>query len=263
MDPVMDRETLAAFVDGSLSPEESAAVVLHLADHPADAAHVDALMELNVLLGEAFAEPLHQPAPPAILQAIRSLPAGRSGRAAAARRLDPRSGWRRLAAPGLRAGLTAALAVAGAVFLTVVVGPLHFGGRPVQILAAPPSADADLRAALETAPSGPIESGPSHQITLIGTFLDRNGRPCREYEILDVTAAALTQGVACRSGTGEWSTEVSVASRLDPAASRDAFVPAAGAKGDPETLDRALDRLGAGMTMPPGEENALLHRWRD
>ncbi|PJN94791.1 hypothetical protein CNY89_12380 [Amaricoccus sp. HAR-UPW-R2A-40] len=70
MDAVMDHETLAAFVDGALSPEDSAGVVMHLADHPLDAAHVDALMELNALLGEAYAAPLHEPAPEPIVAAI-------------------------------------------------------------------------------------------------------------------------------------------------------------------------------------------------
>ena len=55
-------------------------------------------------------------------------------------------------------------------------------------------------------------------------------------------------------------------SLLDPAillpAARDAFVPAAGAKGDPETLDRALDRLGAGMTLTADEEHALISGWK-
>ncbi|PJN92664.1 hypothetical protein CNY89_27720, partial [Amaricoccus sp. HAR-UPW-R2A-40] len=51
-----------------------------------------------------------------------------------------------------------------------------------------------------------------------GTFLDKTGQPCREYELLDPEAMALTQGVACRSGDGEWQTEVSVASRMDPVA---------------------------------------------
>lgn len=260
MDAVMDRQTLAAFVDGALSPEDSAGVVMHLADHPEEAAHVDALMELNALLGEAYAEPLHEPAPERIVAAILGPAARGTGESGAIRvgRGDPRGGWRQRLGKSPKSAVAALLAVA-AVF-AVVIGPGRFS-EPVQILGAPPSVDEDLRAALETAPSGPVGTETPQRITLVGTFLDRTGQPCREYELLDPEAMALTQGVACRSGDGEWQTEVSVASRIDPVADRDAFVPASGAAGDPEALDRALDRLGAGMTLSPAEERALIASW--
>lgn len=265
MDAVMDRDTLAAFVDGALSPEASARVVLHLADHPGDSAHVDALMELNALLGQAFAAPLAQPAPERIVATILGTAGGASARSPASRRgLGRLAGWRPAAGrAGGRQAFAAAAVAAAAVALVVGLafgpGPMR---RPVQILGAPPSADADLRAALETAPSGAVATGGPHQITLLGTFLDKTGRPCREYDLLDPTANTLTQGVACRSGVGEWSTAVAVASRLAGGVDRDAFVPASGEPGDPEALDRALDMLGAGMAMTPAEEQALLDSWR-
>ena len=272
MDAVMDRQTLAAFVDGALSPEDSAGVVMHLADHPEDAAHVDALMELNALLGEAYAAPLREPAPERIVTTIL----GSASWQKAARAVAPRAGqgdrgglrsrWRLGQGPGSRPGGSRRLAVAGiaasvAAVLVMTLDPGRFG-ESVQILGAPPSVDADLRAALETAPSGPVGTETPQRITLVGTFLDKTGQPCREYELLDPEAMALTQGVACRSGDGEWLTEVSVASRIDPVADRDAFVPASGAAGDPEALDRALDRLGAGMTLSPVEERTLIANWR-
>jgi hypothetical protein len=263
MDAVMDHETLAAFVDGALSPEESAGVVMHLADHPEDAAHVDALMELNALLGEAYAAPLHEPAPERIVATILDSASRREAARVVAARAgqgDLRGGWRQRLGRPRKATVAALLAVVVAVVAIAVV-PGRFGA-PVQILGAPPSVDAELRAALETAPSGPVGTETPQRITLVGTFLDKTGQPCREYELLDPEAMALTQGVACRSGDGEWRTEVSVASRIDPVADRDAFVPASGAAGDPEALDRALDRLGAGMTLSPLEERTLIASWR-
>ena len=265
MDAVMDRDTLAAFVDGALSPEDSARVVLHLADHPGDSAHVDALMELNALLGQAFAAPLTQPAPERIVATILGTAGGAPARTNAPRRgLGRIPGWRPVAGrAGGRRGFAAAAVAAAAVALVVGLafgpGPMR---RPVQILAAPSSADADLRAALETAPSGAVATAGPYQITLLGTFLDKTGRPCREYNLLDPIANTMTQGVACRSGVGEWSTAVAVASRLAGGVDRDAFVPASGEPGDPEALDRALDMLGAGMAMTPAEEQALLDGWR-
>lgn len=59
----MDRNRLAAFADGGLSPEEAAAVVMHLADHPEDQAFVDDLMASNALLVRAFSGPSQEPVP--------------------------------------------------------------------------------------------------------------------------------------------------------------------------------------------------------
>ena len=61
-----DKDRLAAFGDGELSPEEAAAVVMHLADHPDDQAWVDDLIAANETLAAAFAAPLHEPVPEAI-----------------------------------------------------------------------------------------------------------------------------------------------------------------------------------------------------
>ncbi|MBP7001583.1 zf-HC2 domain-containing protein [Amaricoccus sp.] len=251
MDTVMEQETLAAFVDGALSPEESARVVLHLADCADDAAYVDALMELNALLGAAFAAPVNQAIPERIRAAIFPAPAS-VGRA----RASGRSGWR-MARPGGRR-IAAWAAVAAAAALVVGVGiDLRTGGDTVQIAGAP-GADGALRAALEAAPSGEAPSEGEERITLIATYRDAAGRPCREYEILHDAERALTRGLACRNSGEDWETEVAVASRLpSPAAGGgEGFVPAQGAASD--TLDAALDRLGIGMSLTPDEERALI-----
>jgi hypothetical protein len=254
MDTVMARETLEAFVDGALSPEEAARVVLHLADCPADATFVDALMETNQLVAAAYAEPLHQAVPERIRAAIYPEAAAAPP---AAPRADGRTGWRR-ARPASRRMVWGAVAASAALAVLVAVGPARNSG-PVQIAGAT-AADAALRTALETRPSGQVPGGPaSARITLIASFLDRDGRPCREYEILDAEAGALTQGIACRTMDVGWATEVAVASRLAAAADRgDAFVPAEGAGAGSGALDGALDRLGAGMLLSPEEERSLI-----
>ncbi len=254
MDPVMDRERLEAFVDGALSPEDSAAIVLHLADCPSDAAYVDALMEANALVAAAYAEPLHQPVPERLRAAIFPEAVRAPVRPAA------RSGWRALR-PQPRTVVWAALAASAALVIGLAVSPARNSG-PVQIAGAAATDDA-LRVALETSGSGLVEAGSAPaQITLIATFFDRDGRPCREYELLDPTATALTQGIACRSPDQGWATELAVASRLTPAADRGgAFVPAEGASAS--ALDGALDRLGAGMLLTPDEERGLIaNDWR-
>ena len=61
---------LAAFVDGEMTPEAAAEVVMHLADHPLDQAYVDDLMAANEALAKAFAGPMSEQVPPRILAAI-------------------------------------------------------------------------------------------------------------------------------------------------------------------------------------------------
>ncbi|MBP7241215.1 hypothetical protein [Amaricoccus sp.] len=251
MDTVIEPQTLESFVDGALSPEESARVVLHLADSPRDAAYVDALMELNAMLGAAFAGPTNQAIPERIRAAIFPAPA-----ATAPARPSGRGGWR-MARPGARR-IAAWTAVAAAAALAVGVAiDLRPAGDTVQIADAS-GADEALRIALEGAPSGVAPSGGEERITLIATYRDRIGRPCREYEILHDADRALTRGLACRNSGEDWETELAVASRLpSPAmAGGDGFVPAQGAAS--ETLDAALDRLGIGMALPPEEERALI-----
>jgi hypothetical protein len=241
----MDRETLDAFVDGALSPEDSARLVLHLADCPGDAAYVDAVMETNALLAAAFAEPLHQPVPERINALI--YPADPSARG---------SGWR--FRPGLaRKAGGGALAASAALAAGVLLAPIR--DAPTGPSAASDPAREALAQALESGASGAVAGGPgAPEVTLIATFLDASGRPCREYEILDPAENALLEGLACREPAG-WTTEIEVASRLTaPAPSADGFVPAQGAEAG--ALDAALDRLGAGMTLPPSEERALIER---
>lgn len=256
MDPVTNmasdtatpRETLDAFVDGALAPEEAARVVLRLADCPRDQAYVDALMETNALLASAYAGPLHQPLPERLRATIFAPAAGGTARRSAARP----SGWRIAAAPrhAVWGALAASCAAAGAVFLTLA--PRHEAGGV--------GPDPSLVAALETGPSGAMaEVGDGAELMLIATFVDRDGRPCREYEILDLAGGALTEGLACRAPTGGWTTEVSVASRIAvPAAAGEGYVPASGADAGDEALDATLDRLGVGMSLPAAEEAALI-----
>lgn len=256
---VLDPATLDAFVDGALTPEEAARVVLHLADCPGDQAYVDAVMETNVLLAAAYAEPLHQAIPERLRATIypdAPLAAGRPAMRAAAHP-GPRSAraWTR------RAGW-AVLAASAALIVGVGFAP---GEDPTGApLVGFPSTDDALRAALETSPSGPIdttEDGP--EISLVASFRARDGRPCREFEVIDADAGALTQGVACRDSSGAWSAEIAVASRIaDPPTPADGYVTASGA--GEEALEAALDRIGAGMILTPVQEQALIESaWAD
>ncbi len=246
----IDAATLDAFADGALSPEEAARVVLHLADCPGDQAYVDAVMETNALLAAAYAAPLHQALPERLRATIFPAEAAPAGRGTA-RRGRPVG----LARPG-RTAVWGALA-ASAVLAVGLAASLAPGRNPARdAIAGLPGADAALRAALESSPSGAVaETVDGATITVIASFLGDGKRPCREFEVED--AAAMTEGVACRDATGGWITEIAVASRLpEPQARRSGFVTASGAGDD--ALDATLDRLGAGMLLTPDEESALI-----
>jgi hypothetical protein len=274
----MDRERLAAFVDGALEPEEAAEVVLRLEASPADRAYVDRLMELGSLLGEAYAAPLYEPVPERFLRTVFGAPvaelaaelapeskqesAAVAPRAEAApprraaRTDDPRGGVRPASrrARGLRVAAFGAVA-ASAAFL-VAFGSLR--DEDVGALALTGAAEAALAAALETRPSGAVAGPDGASITLIATFLDAEGRPCREFELRDPAAASLTRGLACRED-GDWRSEIALSTRIASAAAAggsEDFVPAEGPAAG--AISAALDRIGAGLSLTPAEEQALV-----
>ena len=138
----MTRDRLAAFADGELTPEEAAAVVMHLADHPQDQAYVDEVMAANAALARAFAAPMTEPVPDAIRTAIL----GPAPQAEPARILPFRRPVAALAGFGL-AGFAVAATIAGLALLlpqsmsgpALVPGPLAAGTTLHQAIAAQPS----------------------------------------------------------------------------------------------------------------------------
>lgn len=251
-DTVMDAGRLAAFVDGELSPEDAAAVVLHLADCPGDRAHVDALMEAGMLFAAAYAEPLHQGMPERLraliypaspdLAAPRAAPRRAAGRASATSRPS-----RRQAAVWGIATLAASALLAIGIASRPETGILPAAG--------PVAAGSALHAALEGASSGPAGDG----LVLVATFHDASGRPCREFEARIPHSGVLTHAIACRETTGGWTTIAAFSEAVAVASGpRQAFVPAGGA--DSGDLDVVLDRIGAGLSLTPREEAALIRR---
>jgi anti-sigma factor RsiW len=86
---------LSAYLDGELSPEDSAALDARLEADPALRAELDALKAANAAAEEDFAALLGQPVPLAIARAVEAAPAPQAARAAPGPR-PPR--WRALAA---------------------------------------------------------------------------------------------------------------------------------------------------------------------
>jgi hypothetical protein len=241
-------ERLAAYVDGALEPEDAAGVVMGLADSVEDRRQVDALSELNRLLAAAYAAPLAEPVPERIRRVLA--PAARS---------------QGLRLPGsLRGLLLPAGLVAAAAGLALVVGVSigNWSSGPGQPDVGPVAGD--LHTVLEGTSSGDtvaLEDG--REITMIASFRDGAGRFCREFEAQDDGSAQFSRGIACRDGPAAWIVAVMVSEPLaDPAGSSGGYLPAAGTTD--AALTGALDALGAGPSLGPSAERALIESgWTD
>ncbi|NBE08540.1 zf-HC2 domain-containing protein [Paragemmobacter ruber] len=238
--PAMDRTRLAAFVDGELSPEEAAAVVMHLARNPDDQAYVDDLFAANAALAQAFAAPMGDPLPAPLDQAIR----GTAPASAQVIAFRPRAGL-----------LAGALALAASLAAAVLL----FRPMDAQSLAAGPvPSGSPLAEALATLPSGtPLPQGEGRDLMILSTLPTDTG-PCREVEALDRRAARMEVALACLDPARGWSIAVVLQEPLLPAGEDDAFLPAEGAAA--EGLSAYLDQRGAGLALSPEEEAALIAR---
>jgi hypothetical protein len=245
MKTAMDKEELAAFVDGELSPEEAAAVVLHLADHPADQAYVDDLFAANAALANAFGAPASERVPDAILDTID----GAVVRAA----IIPF----RLRPVGIAAGMAFAAALSAAVVLlrpedgpTLALGPV-LGGTA-------------LAEALDLTPSGVVTDLPDGREMMVLASFAVEGGHCREVEVIDPAAAQVELALVCLEAAAQgdgagWQVEVVLQEAL-PAGAQDGFVPATG--GDGNGLAAFLDARGAGIALSPeAEAEAIAQTW--
>jgi hypothetical protein len=249
-DTTMDKSRLAAFADGELTPEEAAAMVIHLADHPEDQAFIDDLMAANTALARAFAAPMAEPVPDRLGRLV--LPG------------DASAGATVIAFPALRRLGWAVVGAGLGVAATLAALALLPGGNiaPAPGLAAGPvAAGSALETALATARTGEAApAGPGAEIVLVGSFPGEGGI-CREFEVRHAERPLLQLGLACLEGT-DWVVDVLIAETLAPAAAEgDTYLPAAGAGAG--LLDPWLDRRGAGLALGPAEEAELIGRnWR-
>lgn len=246
----MDKAHLQAFVDGELSPEEAAAVVMHLADHPEDQAYVDDLMAANQLLARAFGAPLQEPVPEAIMNTIfppepkaNVLPfVTRKG--IEARRL------------GLAAGGLAALAAAVALIVALQLG----APDPTRLAVGSVSPGAQLHDLLQTAATGEARRLETGEEAVILATMPSDSGYCREVELVDRDDVLVQLALACGK-SGSWSVEVVFAEALPAAVAEDGFLPASGEEA--ALMATWLDRQNAGAALPPDQEQAALAKgWR-
>lgn len=239
----MDKDRLAAFADGEMKPEDAAAVVMHLADHPEDQAYVDDLMAANEALAKAFSGPISEPVPPRILAAVEE----RQSDAVA--NVVPFARRRILATGGL--ALAASLALAALLWPEPQGIRLTVGIVPVGTV---------LHDSLQGLPSGEtVRIGAEADLTILATLPTPTG-PCREVEVIDPAQERLDMILACRH-EGSWRIEAAVAVPLQDSGAEQGYVPAGGAEN--LALTPWLDRLGAGLALDAkAEAEAIARHWQ-
>jgi hypothetical protein len=266
----LSEETLNAYLDGELDAAARAEVEAALQADAEARALLERLRTADRLAIEAFAAPMHERPPPALVEAILSGP-GNSAADHPAVRVPQTRPWRlRDYALPLAAAVALVAGVAAGAFMVrqsaPAPGPLALGGVP---------GDSALHRLLESHPSGSaldMDGAPSPvRLGVVTTFRDRHGRPCREVEALELDlrsdpasrlggGQATAAGVACRDGAGRWIIEG--IARLAPSAPGVGFEPA----GVPEkdALEGLLTMLGAQRALEPAQEQALIERhWKD
>jgi len=269
----MDHETLGAYADGELPPEEAAAVERHLADHPEDRAYVDRTRAQRAAIARAFAPIAAEPLPPALSARVEAAiaAAGQGAQAATGQGATAGQGatlvpLRRPARAGGRRGWLAggALAAAAAALVAVTVARDGSGPAGTEIALGPVPADAPLAAALDGLIAGVAEPrAEGGALEIVASFADGRGRLCRELRLEPAGGAAGEVAIACAAG-GQWTVEAVIAlgARDEMRADgEDRFEIAAGP--DLAAIEAALDALGAGPILTPEEEAAARDRgWR-
>ena len=238
----IDDDTLMAYVDGELEPEQWLALEQALGQDPALAGRVAALRALNTRLSAAMAGELAKPVPERLLNAVRTAPAG------AARLVD--LGARhitRSTGPWPRWGAIAASVALGA--LAGIVGLRVSNDSVLELVHGRLAARGELARALERQPSGMATAGARVQVNL--SFKDSNGHYCR---IFGMRGSDAFGGLACRDGSG-WA--VDTLAPLPATTVRGSELRAAASE-IPQRILQSLDTRIAGEALDRNSEQAAL-----
>ncbi len=192
--PDFSRETLDAYVDGELAPEEMTRVAALLAERGDLKSYVEAQLALRNRLQDSFAPLLAEPIPDRLQQALR---AGKTQS-----RLVTAS-WRARVGEYLswRVAVSAAASLAFGLIIGIAIErsaptetPFVRSAQNGQVLA-----QGELAGALTEQLAASDRRGQHARIGI--SFRGRNGLDCRTFEWLGATTTA--NGVACHSG-GDW-----------------------------------------------------------
>lgn len=237
------RETLMAYVDGELAPDEERRVAAELAKDPGLNAYVEQQKKLAAKLKSAFAPVLEEPIPARIERAVRETKIPRSPALSLVGRLERlwrdhmRSPW--IPAGALAAGLALGIVLAGSIESGTDLGTT--GGTPV--------AQGELARVL-TAELASEQTPDTMSAARIGvSFMSKDGAYCRSFETRAGVRGAMA-GIACLKD-GDWQIAA-----LASAAPRETggFSPAAGET--PANVRTALNEMISGDPLNAEQERA-------
>lgn len=255
--PRPSDEILMAYADDMLAPAERARIAAYLATDADARATVEMFRTTSELAREAFVIPADAPPMDALAANIlkHSLAHAKPVAGSDAIVVEvPPSFWLRATrivgeAPRLAAALILLVGLAAGWFGARLSG----GPDAPQVALGEVGAGTVIARVLERNASGQA----SHQVVVISTFRDRQGRPCREFEMLrqGTEAEAELAGVACRQPTGRWIVEGAARIAIRPS-DQTGYVPSGADEKD--ALAALLTLIGAGKALTTEQEQALL-----
>lgn len=208
----IDLETLVSYADGQLSANETRRVEAQLAEDAEARETVRQLRESAALLRAAFNEPINEPVPARVLEAINSTVAEQAVVAQGPGR-GPLHRW----PPALAASVAfLLLGLGGSYFLADYRVGQELSRIELVRLADKQAQEAALFEALEKNISGQTvawenpDSGRRGSVTPVRTFKNRQGQWCREYAASEAYGVdqESRRAIACRQPEGIWKTRM-------------------------------------------------------
>lgn len=253
-------EFLMAYADGQVSPEERAWFEGMLAGDPALRQRLQPFIATGPRQWSVFDSALNAPVPDRLIAAIRSGGSAAPSRSAVP---QPKAAKPASARPGLfdrlfpgGFGLHPGFGYAAALLIGLGAGSAML--RPAAPDNALLKADRDgfvatgrLQVALDRTPSNDKKLVTEGDIRPLLTVRDREGRVCRQYEIVSRLQKG-PQGLACREADGDWRITVLTGGAENEGSARTA------SQNDQAALDGVLGNAVKGMSELTAPEELYL-----
>lgn len=240
--PEISRQTLDAFIDGELTPEEMTRFAAILAERAELKAYVDAQITLRNRLSDSFAPLMAEPIPDRLQHALRaSTPS-----------------WR--ARIGEYLSLNVAVPAAASLAFGLIIGIAIERSAQTSLPFVRSSSSGELLAQGELAGALSEQLASSDQrgqrVRIGISFRNRNGLDCRTFEWLGTTTAS--SGVACHT-RGDWAV-AALAATMRPANDRSPYQMAGAAM--PDAIRNTVNDMIAGAPYDAAAERAArAARW--
>ncbi len=255
----LSDEKLMAFVDGKLDDHESNEI-RHILETNAEARErVELLKKSTPLLQAVYDAPVHEEVPEYLVEGIVNY-RDRAG--------EQPGLWDRFRSRLQIDTWQPAHILAFSMIFMIGIGTGWFAAglsRPERMAYAPGILNEKLSRGLETTVSGMGFSlkGQRVRVTPVNTFVDKQGRYCRQYEVTrrEDGQTPLSYGVACRIGKGKWLPRVTYfpePSEVATPAARDSYIPAS--EDDPAAT-LFSDLMGAPPLTIEQEKDLIRSRW--